>query len=107
MPKKKSGNRFRLYQAIKQSRRNIDLSAYEEHLGRDFFAMVGRNAATNAINENKAMKLPVTLVKNGWVVREMPDGSQERISEIHVIPSSEFRERKLTKGAVIHVGRKH
>lgn len=106
MTRKKSGSGF--YQSLKsRSTSEVgDMTAYEEHLPNGFFEMVGRRAAINAINENRAMNLPVTGVKNGWVVREMPDGSQVRISEIYVIPSDQYRERKLVKGAVIHVRKK-
>jgi hypothetical protein len=101
-------NRSGFYQSLKgKGRWKVgEVSAYEEHLPDGFFEMVGRRAAINAINENRAMNLPVTGVKNGWVVREMPDGKQERISEIRVISSDEYKERKLVKGAVIHVGKK-
>lgn len=88
------------------ARKSGEQSAYEEQLPAGFFEVVGRRAATNAINENKAMNLPVTLVKDGWVTREMPDGTQQRISKIQVKSADELRARNLIKGAVIHVGKK-
>lgn len=79
-----------------------DLSDYEEKDDRTFFTEIGRQAAINAINENKAMNIPVTFMEDGWVVRRMPGGNIEKIVEIELGRAS-FRERKLTKGTVLHV----
>ncbi|MEI3798108.1 hypothetical protein SAMN05660461_2941 [Chitinophaga ginsengisegetis] len=104
MSRRKTRSGF--YQTLKQGWKVGELSAYEEHLPADFFETVGRRAAINAINENRAMNLPVTLMRNGKVMREMPDGKQEVISEIHLISSEQYQVRNLVKGAVIHVGKK-
>lgn len=37
---------------------------------------------------------------------EMSDGRQERISQIALISSEEYKQRNLIKGTVIHVGKK-
>jgi len=79
---------------------------YEEQAPPGFFDRIGRRAAANAINENRAMNLPVTRLRDGWVVREFPDGKLERISQIKVISNDIYRDRKLVKGATIHVGKK-
>lgn len=81
-------------------------TGYEEQVPRGFFDRIGRRAAANAINENRAMNLPVTRVKDGWVIREFPDGKLERISQIRVTSNDIYRDRKLVKGAIIHVGKK-
>jgi hypothetical protein len=79
-----------------------DLSDYEEKDDRTFFTEIGKQAAINAINENKAMNIPVTFMEDGWVVRRMPEGNIEKIVEIEP-KAGIFRERKLTKGTVLHV----
>ena len=106
MSRRSNQHRFKIYQAFKEAQKSVDLNTYEEPISRAFFESIGRDAAINAINENKAMNLPVTFVKDGWVVREMPDGRQERISQIALISVDEYRQRNLTKGTVIHVGKK-
>ncbi len=82
--------------------RGTQLSDFEDGHDRQFLVQVGRDAASNAINENKAMNLPVTYLKDGWVVSRMPDGRIERISEIKKSVGV-ASERKLTKGTVLHV----
>lgn len=78
-----------------------DLSDIEEEKDRSFFVAVGVQAAANAINENRAMNIPVTFMEDGWVVRRMPQGNIERIAKID---RPDFgRDRKLTKGTVLHV----
>ncbi|TWF41411.1 hypothetical protein FHW36_103215 [Chitinophaga polysaccharea] len=107
MAKKRNSSGF--YQSLKDRaawRKVGEITAYEEHLPAGFFDVVGRRAASNAINENRAMKISITSVKDGWVVREMPDGSHQQISQILVKPNNQYKERKLVKGAVIHVGKK-
>lgn len=107
MMKKKTG-RF-MGTASKSHNRQLDLRQkggsdfyeQEEDNCYIFFSKIGQSAATNAINENKAMKLPVTYMKNGWVVREMPGGNVERIAQVTGIATND-REKKLTKGTVIH-----
>lgn len=79
-----------------------DLSQYEDQMNTSFLEEVGRRAARNAVNENRAMGIPVTFLHNGWVVRRMPDGSIVKLSQvIQSIQSTPAR--KLKKGTVIHV----
>ncbi|WP_211999862.1 hypothetical protein [Chitinophaga sp. HK235] len=78
-----------------------DLCLCEEVNIYEFFSIIGKRAATNAINENKAMELPVTYLKEGWVVREMPGGEVERIVEIQSSPG------KWRKGTVIDIRKGH
>src|ERR1700755_800563 len=59
-----------------------DLNKLEDHDFDVFFSVIGERAATNAINENKALGIPITYLKDDWVVREMPDGSIEQIEHI-------------------------
>lgn len=80
-----------------------DLSIYEESQDYEFFSVIGKRAATNAINENKAMDLPVTYLKDGWVVRELPGGKIEKIVEVQSKTSSL---REFKKGAILHVNRR-
>lgn len=106
MSRRSNQHRFKVYQAFKEAQKGVDLNTFEEPISRAFFETIGRDAAINAINENKAMNLPVTFIKDGWVVREMPDGRQERISQVALISSEEYKQRNLIKGTVIHVGKK-
>jgi len=85
---------------------NKDLSDFEENASHDFIVDVGRQAATNAINENKAMNIPVTFLKDGWVVRRMPKGNIEKVIKVDS-QTGIVRQRKLTKGTVLHVKRPH
>ena len=79
-----------------------DLSDIEEKGDRLFFTEVGALAAINAINENKAMDIPVTFMEDGWVVRRMPQGNIERVVKIEN-NAGVARNKKLTKGTVLHV----
>ncbi|SEW40256.1 hypothetical protein [Chitinophaga arvensicola] len=98
-------NRAKNYQA-RRRRGAGESNEYEEHLPDGFFDMVGRRAAINAINENRAMNLPVTGLKDGWVVREMPDGKYQQISEVKIVSHDVYKRRNLVKGTVIHVGKR-
>ena len=83
-----------------------DLSDYEEKGDPSFLIEIGKTAATNAVNENIAMNIPVTFLENGWVVRRMPQGNVERVAKIINQPGA-IRNRKLTKGTVLHVKNAH
>ncbi|KAA2238753.1 hypothetical protein F0L74_21290 [Chitinophaga agrisoli] len=82
--------------------KNSDLSEIEDHNFDIFFSIIGERAATNAINENRALGLPITYLKDDWVVREMPDGSFEYIEHIPQKPQQQFK-----KGQVLHVKKTH
>lgn len=43
-------------------------------------------AASKAITNAKAHNLPVTFVKDGWIVREDPKGHQIKVSKIEKAP---------------------
>lgn len=77
-----------------------DFSEVEEQKDSSKLMEIGNRAAINAINENKALKLPLTYIKDGWVIREYPDGHVERIEEIKQLltPSVKFK-----KGTALHV----
>lgn len=79
-----------------------DLSAYEDSPGCEFFSIIGKRAATNAINENKALGLPWTYLKDNWVVREFPDGTVEKIVAVDLSPL-----RKFEKKILLHVNREN
>lgn len=78
-----------------------DLSQYEEEKDKSFLEEVGKKAAKNAVNENKALGIPVTFLKDDWVVRRMPDGSIVKLKQVKL----SGKLIKLKKGTVIHVGR--
>ncbi|MBV7533103.1 hypothetical protein [Chitinophaga sp. sic0106] len=99
-------NRARYFQQLKR-RRNADLLDFEEHMPAGFFNEIGKQAATNAINENKAMNLPITFLKEDWVVVQLPNGTLKQISQVQLPTSDELRQKNLVKGAVIHVSRKN
>ncbi|QEH40683.1 hypothetical protein [Chitinophaga sp. XS-30] len=80
-----------------------DLSAMEEFMDRSFFREIGIKAATNAVNENKAMGIPVTFLQDDWVVRRMPEGNIEKVTRVS--GSDRIKYRQLKKGTVLHVKR--
>ena len=96
--------KIRRYFRLSASRklRGQDLSELEENGFEAMFANIGRRAATNAINENKALGIPVTFWQDGWVVRRMPDGSIERLQQ-----ATQVREKQFRKGTVLHVRKAH
>lgn len=97
-----SMNPFRRLKSSNSSHLNDEWAVME---GSDafetFIAEAGRRAVTNAVNENKALGIPVTFMEDGWVVRRMPDGHIERIKQVEETP--QIRERKLRKGMILHV----
>lgn len=82
--------------------RFIDLSDFEETADRSFFLKVGQTAANNAVNENKAMRIPITFLQDGCVVRRMPAGDIEKVCEVTVSNKS-FKKRRIAKGTILHV----
>ncbi|RFM35043.1 hypothetical protein [Chitinophaga silvisoli] len=78
------------------------LSEVEDINDRNFLAAIARAAAANAINENKAMNIPVTVIEDGWVVKKSIDGTVVKIAPVDRKPAT-VRTRVLTKGVVLHV----
>ena len=78
------------------------LNEIEDRNDLTFWNNVTRDAAVKAINENKAMDIPVTLLENGWVIRKYKDGTVERIKKIEKRASTD-RPYRLTKGSILHV----
>ena len=79
-----------------------DLSDVEEIKDRTFFFKIAKDAATNAVNENKALHIPITFLQDGWIVRRMPNGNIEKIQQVKVNEGA-YRKRKLTKGTILSV----
>jgi len=90
---------YKIERSIRDKGMN-DFSEVEEQRDSSKLMEIGNRAATNAINENRALKLPLTYIKDGWVIREYPDGHIERIEKIKqpLTPSVKFK-----KGTVLHV----
>ena len=85
-----------------------DLSQFEEQADKSFLQAIGIRAAANAVNENKAMGIPVTFWQNGQVVRRMPDGEVTPLQSSSAISeASEIKGRQLKKGAILHVKSTH
>lgn len=86
---------------------NNDLSEYEEGSDRSFLESIGIRAAHNAINENKALGIPITFWDNGKVVRRMPDGHIEPLSKQAISPQKHTLKagKILKKGTILHVHR--
>jgi len=94
------GKKLRLSGAkITRGKNRVEL---EEQGFESIFAAIGKRAATNAINENKALGIPVTFWQDGWVVRRMPDGSIERVQQ-----ATQLKEKQFRKGTVLHVRKTH
>lgn len=85
---------FSAYRSIPKK----DLNELEENGVETVFATIGKRVAMNAINENKALGIPVTFWQDGWVVRRMPDGSIERVQQ-----ATQVREKQFRKGTVLYV----
>lgn len=86
----------------KSSASYFSLSQVEDVNDHAFLIGIAADAARNAINENRAMNIPVTVIENGWVVKKTTAGTIERIAEVTGINATK-RERVLTKGSVLHV----
>lgn len=71
---------------------------FEEEKGKIFFAEVGKRATINAVNENKALGIPVTFLKDGKILTKQPDGEIVVEGELTNVPA-----RRLKKGTVLHV----
>ncbi|UYQ93860.1 hypothetical protein MKQ68_01965 [Chitinophaga horti] len=101
-------NRYQRFRLTQRKRQNADatnrLSYYEDNNNNSLLNEAGRDAARNAINENKALGLPVTYFKDGWVVREMPDGDIVKVKQVEEVAVS-AEELKAKKGIVINVRR--
>jgi len=82
---------------------SIDLSDFEEAADRSFFLKVGQDAAKNAVNENKAMRLPITFFLDGWIVQRLPNGDIQKVVEVKT--SNRTKNRRLAKGTILHVKR--
>jgi hypothetical protein len=78
------------------------LNEIEDRNDLTFWNNVTRDAALKAINENKAMDIPVTLLENGWVVRKYKDGTVEKIKKLEkrTLTGQSY---SLTKGSILHV----
>jgi hypothetical protein len=77
------------------------LSEIEDSFAESFLIDIARTAAINAINENKALHIPITTIENGWVVKKMHDGKVERISKLVALAGP--KNKALTKGSILHV----
>jgi hypothetical protein len=80
-----------------------DLSQIEEQKDTHFLHLIGRQAAINALNENKALGIPVTFWQDGQVVTRHGDGSitivqRSSHSSVHTPARRVFK-----KGTVIHI----
>jgi hypothetical protein len=110
MKKEKKRNLQKNRQLIKKMRYSsmvstgkfVDLSDFEETADRSFFLKVGNDAATNAVNENKALRIPITFFLDGWIVRRMPTGDIQRIIEVKSVRT---KNRRIAKGTILHVKR--
>jgi len=78
------------------------LNEIEDRNDLAFWSIVSRDAAIKAINENKAMGIPVTMLENGWVVRKFKDGTIEKIKKVERKISTD-QSYSLTKGSILHV----
>ncbi len=79
----------------------VDLSEFEDAVDRSFFIEVGKNAAKNAVNENKALRIPITFLLDGWVVRRMPAGDIQKVVEVK--NDKGIKKRRIPKGTILNV----
>ena len=91
------------YSSKINSSRFVDLSEFEDAVDRSFFIEVGKNAAKNAVNENKALRIPITFLLDGWIVRRMPTGELQKVIEVKT--GNRIKNRKIAKGTILHAKR--
>ncbi|WP_295118368.1 hypothetical protein [uncultured Chitinophaga sp.] len=93
-------------QHIKQHLENEweSLSYYEDSNNTSFLEEAGRHAATNAVNENLALGLPITYFEDGWVVRRLADKSIVRIKKVEE-PEDIKHDLTFKKGITVNVKR--
>lgn len=75
------------------------LSSIED--GKEFSNVVGKTAnyaGKQAVAEAKVLKLPVTYLKGGEVIRENPDGKVEVLKRL----KSRHKPVSIKKGTVLH-----
>ncbi|BAV07978.1 hypothetical protein FLA_4010 [Filimonas lacunae] len=82
--------------------RYSSLSEVEDKHDKQFFTEIARSAAANAINENKALNIPIVVAEDGWVVQKNSNGDVERLSKIEQHTTA-INKRVFTKGTVLHV----
>lgn len=87
---------------FKHRNQHTTLNDIEDMADKVYLIKMAREAAINAINENKAMNIPITVLEDGWIVRKKGDGSIEKIKEIY-IKKATIKGRTLKKGEVLHV----
>ena len=77
------------------------LDEIEDRNDMAFWNTVTRDAAVKAINENKAMDIPITVLEDGWVVRKLSDGTIEKVAKVETTTAN--KPDSLTKGSILHV----
>lgn len=95
------------YDVIIKSLMKKTLSQNEDNNCEKLINTIGARAAQNAINENLALKIPITILKDNWVIRVMPDGSEEKISKVNRVENPNFASQKIAKGTIIHTKKKN
>jgi hypothetical protein len=109
MPNPKRNNKIKHWKYITEKSRAskrqpswqyATLSDIEDRNVQSFLTTIASNAAINAINENKAMNIPLTLMEDGWVVQKTSEG---KVLKVARIDQKMGRSTILTKGAILHV----
>lgn len=78
------------------------LSDIEDRKDFLFWNKITRDAAVKAINENKALNIPVTVLEDGWIVRKFQDGTVVKVKKIETGKGTN-KSYGLTKGSILHV----
>jgi hypothetical protein len=86
---------------IKATREFGNLGQLEEKADISFFIKIGKSAAHNAINENKAMGIAITYLDGNSVVKKQPDGAIQVKRQLTPVAH-----RKFAKGTVLNVATK-
>lgn len=78
------------------------LSDIEDRKDFLFWNKVTQDAAVKAINENKAMNIPVTVLEDGWIVQKFQDGTVVKVKKIETSKGTN-KSYGLIKGSILHV----
>ncbi|OQP65418.1 hypothetical protein A3860_17290 [Niastella vici] len=70
----------------------------DSKFGANFLLEIGLKAGINAVNENKALNIPITVVENGWIVKKTADGAI-----VKMYPINQNLSNRLTKGTILHI----
>lgn len=58
----------------------------------------GKSAVSNAIKESKKLGLTITYIKDGFLIKELPDGQKKNIAQLKPVKALP----NIKKGMILH-----